>query len=233
MIVASKAMSRASVGRALLLAARTAAIAQSRWDGRQGSTVSSPIHLQFDAGIFRHSLDSEILGAKAHTTRLDISPVAQDSRVGMVWIPGGRYRQDYPWGNELKPQGQCKANTFQGHFPDRNTSEDGYTGVAPVASFEPTILVCTTCREMFGSGSRIGIARITMRDGRREVLRSIPRGRTASFDPLEPGVRKRVQKGGSFLCTDQYCARYMPGARGKGEFETGTNHVGFRCVRSQ
>jgi sulfatase modifying factor 1 len=60
-----------------------------------------------------------------------------------------------------------------------------------------------------------------------------PQGPEDSFDPQEPGIRKRVQKGGSFLCTDQYCARYMPGTRGKGDFETGTNHVGFRCVRSQ
>jgi formylglycine-generating enzyme required for sulfatase activity len=40
-----------------------------------------------------------------------------------------------------------------------------------------------------------------------------------------------VHKGGSFLCTDQYCARYKPGGRGKGEPDTGTNHLGFRCVR--
>ena len=41
---------------------------------------------------------------------------------------------------------------------------------------------------------------------------------------------KRVQKGGSFLCTDQYCSRYEPGMRGGGAIDTGTNHVGFRCV---
>jgi sulfatase modifying factor 1 len=38
----------------------------------------------------------------------------------------------------------------------------------------------------------------------------------------------RVQRGGSFLCTDQYCTRYM--VRGRGEPSTATNHVGFRCV---
>jgi formylglycine-generating enzyme required for sulfatase activity len=52
-----------------------------------------------------------------------------------------------------------------------------------------------------------------------------------SFDPAEPGVKKKVHKGGSFLCTDQYCARYMPGGRGKGAPDTGTNHLGFRLVR--
>ena len=29
------------------------------------------------------------------------------------------------------------ANTFQGHFPDKNTKEDGYERAAPVASFPP------------------------------------------------------------------------------------------------
>jgi formylglycine-generating enzyme required for sulfatase activity len=58
-----------------------------------------------------------------------------------------------------------------------------------------------------------------------------PKGPADSVDPSQPGVVKRVQKGGSFLCTDQYCARYMPGGRGKGEPDTGTNHTGFRCVR--
>jgi formylglycine-generating enzyme required for sulfatase activity len=46
------------------------------------------------------------------------------------------------------------------------------------------------------------------------------------------GVPKRVMRGGSFLCTDQYCSRYMVGTRGKGEASTGTNHLGFRCVKT-
>ncbi len=39
------------------------------------------------------------------------------------------------------------------------------------------------------------------------------------------------QGGGSFLCTDQYCTRYMIGTRGKGDVDTGSNHLGFRCVK--
>ena len=60
-----------------------------------------------------------------------------------------------------------------------------------------------------------------------------PEGPAESYDPAEPGVAKKVQRGGSFLCTDQYCTRYMMGTRGKGDWRTGTNHVGFRCVRSK
>ena len=57
-----------------------------------------------------------------------------------------------------------------------------------------------------------------------------PRGPADSLDPDEPGIPKRVQRGGSFLCSDQYCSRYMPGGRGKGAVDTGASHVGFRCI---
>ena len=58
-----------------------------------------------------------------------------------------------------------------------------------------------------------------------------PQGPADSVDPSELGVKKKVHKGGSFLCTDQYCARYIAGGRGKGEPDTGTNQVGFRLMR--
>ena len=48
----------------------------------------------------------------------------------------------------------------------------------------------------------------------------------------EPLEKKRVHRGGSFLCTEQYCTRYMVGTRGKGEVSTGANHLGFRCVQA-
>jgi formylglycine-generating enzyme len=147
---------------------------------------------------------------------------------------GGLDRQNYVWGNELKPGGKWKANTFQGHFPDHNTSEDGYTGIAPVASFEPN---------GYGLYDMSGNVWQWVSDWYRPDYyaqvshqgspAANPQGPGDSFDPQEPGVRKRVQKGGSYLCTDQYCERYMPGARGKGDPSTGTNHLGFRCVRTQ
>jgi sulfatase modifying factor 1 len=145
---------------------------------------------------------------------------------------GGRDRQNYPWGNELNPKGKWMANTFQGHFPDKNTSKDGYAGIAPVASFPAND---------FGLFDMSGNVWQWVSDwyrpdyyaqlGNNDVAAN-PQGPADSFDPAEPGVKKRVQKGGSYLCTDQYCGRYIPGARGKGDPDTGTNHLGFRCVRA-
>jgi formylglycine-generating enzyme required for sulfatase activity len=59
-----------------------------------------------------------------------------------------------------------------------------------------------------------------------------PQGPASSFDPEEPREPKRVMRGGSYLCTEQYCSRYMVGTRGKGEVSTGTNHLGFRAVKA-
>ncbi len=147
---------------------------------------------------------------------------------------GGRDRQNYAWGNELNPNGKWMANTFQGHFPDKNTSEDGFAGLAPVASFPPND---------FGLYDMSGNVWQWVADWYRPDYYSQlqdngsiaidPHGPSGSFDPQEPGVAKRVQKGGSYLCTDQYCERYIAGARGKGDPDTGTNHLGFRCVRAQ
>jgi formylglycine-generating enzyme required for sulfatase activity len=52
------------------------------------------------------------------------------------------------------------------------------------------------------------------------------------MDPDEPGAKKRVIRGGSHLCADQYCARYLVGSRGKGEVSSGSSNLGFRLVRS-
>ncbi len=147
---------------------------------------------------------------------------------------GGHDRQNYPWGNDLNPKGKWMANTFQGHFPDKNTSEDGYAGVAPVASFLPNDFglydMAGNVWQWVSDWYRPDYYAQLHRDG---LVASNPQGPHDSFDPQEPGVTKRVQKGGSFLCTDQYCERFMPGARGKGDPETGTNHLGFRCVRAR
>ena len=145
---------------------------------------------------------------------------------------GGLDRARYVWGNELKPGGVWRGNFFQGHFPDRNSAEDGYRGTAPVGSFPPNgyglVDMAGNVWEWCQDWYRPDYYRALTSNGTVTVN---PYGPHDSFDPDEPGVPKRVQKGGSFLCSDQYCARFSPGSRGKGDVSTGTNHVGFRCVR--
>ena len=40
----------------------------------------------------------------------------------------------------------------------------------------------------------------------------------------------RIIKGGSFLCSENYCSRYRPAARFPQSSDTSTNHLGFRCI---
>jgi len=138
----------------------------------------------------------------------------------------------YPWGDDFQPNGKWMANTHQGHFPDTDTGNDGYAGIAPVAQFPPN---------GYGLYDMAGNVWQWTSDWYRpdyyqqlaaagSVTRN-PQGPDSSFDPAEPNDKKKVHRGGSFLCTDQYCSRYVVGTRGKGEVSTGTNHLGFRCVK--
>jgi formylglycine-generating enzyme required for sulfatase activity len=140
---------------------------------------------------------------------------------------GGATNQTYYWGNDLKPGGKWVANIHQGHFPDKNTQEDGYTGTAPVKSYPANPFglydmegnVWEWCQDFYRP------------DYYSNSSKSNPQGPEDSYDPDEPGAVKRVQRGGSFLCSDQYCIRYKAGSRGKGEVSSGSNNLGFRCVK--
>lgn len=146
---------------------------------------------------------------------------------------GGLDRARYVWGEEFQPGGRFMANTFQGHFPDTNAGEDGYLATAPVGSFPANGYglsdVAGNVWEWTSDWYRPDYYATLAATGR---VTHDPQGPGTSFDPSEPGVMKRVHRGGSFLCNDQYCSRYCPGGRGKGDLLTGTNHLGFRCVMS-
>ena len=139
----------------------------------------------------------------------------------------GKSGTPYYWGNQLKPNGKWVANIYQGNFPDKNTQEDGYAGTAPVKSFPPNAFglydidgnVWEWCSDLYRP------------DYYAKSEKENPKGPGNSYDPEEPGVEKHVQRGGSFICSDQYCIRYKAGSRGKGETGSAGNNLGFRCVK--
>ena len=147
---------------------------------------------------------------------------------------GGLAGKPFVWGDEFRPNGKWMANTHQGHFPDQDTGEDGHVGIAPVGAVSTEWL-----RPVRHGGKRLAM------DQRLVSSRLLPAaggGRCCGPQSARSGLvfrsrrtqePKKVHRGGSFLCTDQYCSRYIVGTRGKGEVSTGTNHLGFRCVMTR
>ena len=145
---------------------------------------------------------------------------------------GGLDRKPFPWGDEMRPAGRWMANTWQGRFPVQNSSEDGARGLSRVGTYAPNGYglfdvagnVWEWCADWYADDYYATLA------AQPAPVRN-PKGPETSHDPSDPRTPTRVQRGGSMLCSDQYCARYMVGTRGKGAADTGNNHVGFRCVR--
>ena len=145
---------------------------------------------------------------------------------------GGQDRNKYSWGNELKPNGKWAANIWQGKFPNKDLGEDGFHSTSPVTAFPPNGFglydmggnVWQWCADWYRPDY---FATLPQAGATKN-----PTGPADSHDPDEPKLKKRVQKGGSFLCSDQYCSRYLVGSRGKGAVDSGGSNVGFRCVKS-
>ncbi|MGN6164495.1 MAG: formylglycine-generating enzyme family protein [Flavisolibacter sp.] len=144
---------------------------------------------------------------------------------------GGLVDQPFSWGSEDVESGKPKANTWQGHFPDHNTGKDGFIGLAPVKSFASNGYglydmagnVWEWCSDWYRPDSY----------AQPEGLSTNPKGPATGYDPDEPGIPKRVVRGGSFLCHASYCASYRVSARMKTSPDTGLEHNGFRCVADE
>ncbi|MDZ4779587.1 MAG: formylglycine-generating enzyme family protein [Planctomycetia bacterium] len=146
---------------------------------------------------------------------------------------GGLSKKRFTWGDELLTPRH--ANIWQGEFPFTNAEADGYYRTAPVKSFPANGYglhdmagnVWEWCadwydRKLYSQRAASGLV-------------DNPQGPAVPpTDPANPQAfaPQRVQRGGSFLCCDQYCSRYRPSARHGGAPDTGMSHVGFRCVRS-
>jgi formylglycine-generating enzyme required for sulfatase activity len=146
---------------------------------------------------------------------------------------GGLDGAEFAWGDEFTPGGKHMANTWQGDFPYRNLLSDGFEGTSPIGVFPANgyglfdmignVWEWTT--DWYADHHPIGKACCTVTN---------PRGadRETSYDPQQPTIRipRKVIKGGSHLCAPNYCRRYRPAARMSQPIDTGTSHLGFRCI---
>jgi formylglycine-generating enzyme required for sulfatase activity len=145
---------------------------------------------------------------------------------------GGLAGKRYPWGDEFMPEDRYMANTFQGDFPYRAKSEDGYLGTSPVAVFPANGYGLYDMAGNVWQWTQDFYRVDTFVDQASQGHCENPQGPKESFDPTKPYEVTRVTKGGSFLCHSSYCESYRPSARRGTPPDTGSSHVGFRLVKS-
>jgi formylglycine-generating enzyme required for sulfatase activity len=131
---------------------------------------------------------------------------------------GGLEQKRYPWGDELTPGGKHRCNIWQGQFPARNTSEDGYVGTAPVGAFRPN---------GYGLHNVAG----NVWEWCADWFSAVHPGDTPLTDPAgRPVGTARVLRGGSYLCHRSYCNRYRVAARSANTPDSSTGNTGFRVA---
>lgn len=135
----------------------------------------------------------------------------------------------YTWGDDESKLNE-EANTWQGHFPDKNIPEDGFKFAAPVRSFPPNSLdiydMAGNVWELTKDNFDVNYYQTALEQG--ELIN--PRGSATHYNPDNPYQKEKVIKGGSFLCNKSYCASYRVSARMGMTPDSGSDHVGFRTV---
>jgi formylglycine-generating enzyme len=146
---------------------------------------------------------------------------------------GGLESAVYVWGNEFS-HNKLLANIWQGAFPWQNLKSHP-PRPEPVGSYPPNNY---GLYDMTGNVWEWTIdwylSKPLSSKPKSCCIPVNPKGGTLeeSYDPDFPQSRipRKVLKGGSFLCAENYCFRYRPAARHAETIDTSTCHIGFRCI---
>lgn len=131
---------------------------------------------------------------------------------------GGLQDRLFPWGNQWNPGGSFRANTWQGDFPNVDTGEDGHKGTAPVTSFPPN---------KYGLKNMVGNVWEWTSD-----WWSVQHSKDSrnSKHLKESTQTDKVKKGGSFMCSKNFCYRHRCAARSFNTPDSSASNLGFRCA---
>lgn len=141
------------------------------------------------------------------------------------------YEKDniYTWGNNIEVLNDY-ANTWQGVFPIKNQSKDGFEFIAPVKSYPPNSI---GLYDMLGNVWEItndlfNVNYYQELDKKQPIINPI--GAEISFSPDNPYQVQHIIKGGSFLCNASFCASFRISAKMGMNVDSGSDHIGFRTV---
>ncbi|WP_316746388.1 formylglycine-generating enzyme family protein [Pedobacter gandavensis] len=143
---------------------------------------------------------------------------------------GGLKDKKYPWGDEDLTTGKVKANTWQGEFPYSDKKTDGYGNVAPVKSFAANGYGLYDMAGNVWEWTADWYREDYYQKQQQQGMVSNPKGPKDSYDPQEPGIPKKIIRGGSFMCHSSYCKGYRVTSKMKSSMDTGLENTGFRCV---
>ncbi|WP_047419501.1 formylglycine-generating enzyme family protein [Cellulophaga sp. Hel_I_12] len=143
---------------------------------------------------------------------------------------GNKTNATYFWGDDLSQLSKM-ANTWEGEFPVMNTLKDGFERMAPVKSYPPNTF---GLYDMTGNVWEFTTDWYNTRyykeiTALHKTIKN-PKGAERAYDPNNSYLQQRVIKGGSFLCSDVYCASYRVSSRMGNSVDSSAEHLGFRTV---
>ncbi|MFZ4289133.1 formylglycine-generating enzyme family protein [Variovorax sp. HJSM1_2] len=155
---------------------------------------------------------------------------------------GGMEQATYVWGEEFAPGKEQMANVWQGQqmakFPIVSAKAGGALGTSAAGTFpangyglfDMTGNAWQWVSDWYRADQFVRVAKAG-------GVQVDPRGPSDSFDPDDAGVPvnapKRVTRGGSFLCNEDFCLSYRPSARRGTDPYTSMSHLGFRLAMDQ
>lgn len=143
---------------------------------------------------------------------------------------GNRKNTTYFWGDD-RAQLSKMVNSWEGEFPVKNTLEDGFERTAPVKSYPSNSFglydmagnVWEFTSDWYNTNYYKELAALN-------TLAINPKGVNKAYNPSNPYLKEKIIKGGSFLCSDSYCASYRVSSRMGTSTDSSAEHVGFRTV---
>ncbi len=149
----------------------------------------------------------------SESERAPVTHVSRNDAVAYAAWAGGRLPSEVEWefaaatGTPSAGASDVPANVWQGIFPFRDEGEDGFRGVAPVGCF--------------GADNH----------GLFDMIGNVWEWTDTDFQSREGATSVGVIKGGSYLCSENYCRRFRPAARQGQDVDFSASHIGFRIAK--